>query len=132
MPYLLVSAEDATKLLDMVGHGDDWADVHCTQLVLDILYPALDGMLDGDEREIEISRDQLYIVHKAFTTRGFGEGGREMQRRLAHAAALMANAELLGDIEAMPVGGDDVDLRLEYDEAATRELIHRMEGQDDA
>lgn len=130
MPYLLVSAEDAAKLLDMVGHGDDWADNDTHKLVMDTLYPALDGMLDGDEREIEVTRDQLYIIHKAFTTRGFGEGGREMQRRLAHAAALMANAELLGDIETMPVGGDDADLRLEYDEAATRELIHRMEGND--
>lgn len=130
MPFLLVSTEDAAKLLDMVGHGDDWADNDCTKLVLDILYPALDGMVDGDEREIEVSRDQLYILHKAFTTRGFGEGGREMQRRLARAAALLANAELLGDIEAMPVGGDDADLPSGFNEAATRELLHRTEEHD--
>lgn len=130
MPFLLVSAEDTCKLLDMIGHGDDWADNDCTKLVMDVLYPALDGMLDGDEREIEIDRDQLYLVHKAFTVRAFGEGGREMQRRLAHAAALLLNAELLGDIEAMPVGGDDDALPVAYDEAATRELLHRMEGND--
>lgn len=130
MPFLLVSAEDTCKLLDMIGHGDDWADNDCTKLVMDVLYPALDGMLDGDEREIEIDRDQLYLIHKAFTVRAFGEGGREMQRRLAHAAALMANAEVLGDIEAMPVGGDDVDPPLGYGEADVRELIHRMEEHD--
>lgn len=130
MPFLLVSTDDAAKLLDMVGHGDDWADNDTHKLVMDTLYPALDGMLDGDEREIEVSRDQLYIIHKAFTTRGFGEGGREMQRRLAHAAAILANAELLGDIGAMPVGGTDDDLPLAYDEAKTQGLIHRMEGND--
>lgn len=130
MPFLLVSTDDAAKLLDMVGHGDDWADNDTHKLIMDTLYPALDGMLDGDEREIEVSRDQLYILHKAFTTRGFGEGGREMQRRLAHAAAILLNAELLGDIGAMPVGGTDDDLRLEYDEAATRELLHNLEDID--
>lgn len=130
MPYLLVSTEDAAKLLDMVGHGDDWADNDTRKLVQEVLYPALDGMVEDDEREIEIDRDQLYIIHKAFTTRAFGEGGREMQRRLAHAAAILLNAELLGDIEAMTVGGDDAALPLEYDELTTRELIHRMEGND--
>lgn len=130
MPFLLVSTDDAAKLLDMVGHGDDWADNDTHKLIMDTLYPALDGMLDGDEREIEVTRDQLYIIHKAFTTRGFGEGGREMQRRLAHAAAILLNAELLGDIGAMAVGGDDAALPLEYDELTTRELIHRMEDND--
>ena len=127
---MIVSFDDVCKLLDIVGHADDWASVDTRNLVCDVLYPAFDGMEGGEVRELEIKADDLYLIHRYFTPTAWGQGGREFQCKLAHAITLLSNVTALGEIAEMTVGGEDEDLPEAYTEAETREMIRRMENSD--
>jgi hypothetical protein len=100
---IALTADETEKLLQLIGHDGAVADQIDLVNLVKALYRTLVAFQDGgapDELGIQVSAEQLLLVHRQFTPPAFGTGGREFQAKLARAFVEIERLEDIPDIEA--------------------------------
>jgi hypothetical protein len=99
-----VSVDETEKLLQLLGHdGATFDQIDLVNLVKS-LYRTVVAFEGADTSQclgLQISTDQLLLIHRYFTPQAFGNGGREFQAKLARAFVELERREDIPDIEAL-------------------------------
>ena len=87
---LEITLADCNKLLDLLGHEEGFAEEETAGPVVDLvrlLYVHFRALVDSklQSSPLELTRKQLFTLHKHFIPQSFGEGGREFRVKLAQA-----------------------------------------------
>ena len=133
MVALSVSLPDVCALLDMLGHDFATFDnsiVH--RLVMEKLYPTFHNLGKQEVVDIEVNEDELYMIHRYFTPREFGEGGRNFQCKIARAATELNEVDTLPEwVSKLKIADEELDAQ-GFTEQETRDLLYILERDDDA
>ncbi len=103
MVTIEVSRDETDKLLQLLGHDSAVQEQVDLVNLVRALYRTLvafDLKCASEELGIQVSGDQLLLIHKQFTTAAFGMGGREFQLKLANAFVENDRLEVIPEIEA--------------------------------